>query len=70
MPVMTFEGGPMDTAMKKDLIEQLTAKASEITGVPAQHFTLLIREQPLENMGVGGESVAVLKARMSKEGDK
>ncbi|WP_158544646.1 tautomerase family protein [Eggerthella sinensis] len=34
MPYLTVEGGPLDAAQKKDLIEQLTATASAIMHVP------------------------------------
>ena len=52
---------------QRELIEQLTATAVAITGAPQQFFTVLIREQPLENLGIAGESVPDLKTRMKKE---
>lgn len=67
MPVITIEGGPVDTAVKKQLIEQLTEKAAEITGAPKQFFTVLVRELPLENIGLAGETVPDMKARMARE---
>lgn len=67
MPVITFEGGPMDTAMKKSLIQQLTATAAGITGIPEQAFLVVIREHPYENLGMGGETVKEIKERLAGE---
>ena len=67
MPVITIEGGPTDATVKRELIEQLTEKAAEITGAPKQFFTVLVRELPLENIGLAGETVLDMKARLAKE---
>jgi len=66
MPVITFEGAEMATQMKKELIQRLTKTSAEITGIPDQFFTVVVREQPAENLGVGGETVAEIKKRLAK----
>ena len=67
MPVITYEAGQLSTEIKRELIEQLTATAVAITGAPKPFFTVLIREQPLENLGIAGESVSDMKARIESE---
>jgi 4-oxalocrotonate tautomerase len=64
MPVITFEGERSDQKEQKTaLIHNLTKTASESTGVPAQFFTVVLHEQPAENLGFGGETVEELKAK-------
>lgn len=67
MPVVTFEAGPMDTALKMALIQQRTATAAGISGIPAQAFSIVIREHPYENLGMGGETVKEIKERHAGE---
>lgn len=45
----------------KELIERLTATAAEITHIPAQFFTVTIKELPDENFGIGGKSIDEIK---------
>lgn len=66
MPVITYEGCELDEEKKKQLIVQFTSMAAELTDFPRQAFTVVIREQPLENIGVGGETLTELKARLAK----
>lgn len=66
MPVITWEGGTLAKEQKKELVRRLTEVAAEVTGVPAQFHTVIIREQPDENLGVAGETVLDLKVRMGK----
>ncbi len=46
---------------EKQLIERLTATASEITNIPEQFFTVTIKELPDENFGIGGKSIDEIK---------
>lgn len=70
MPYLTVEGGPLDAAQKKDLIEQLTATASTIMHVPPEFFLVTIKELPDENIGIGGKPIDEVKAayRRAHEG--
>ena len=57
MPYISVESGALTSEQKKELIERLTATASEITNIPAQFFTVTIKELPDENFGIGGKSI-------------
>lgn len=40
---------------KAGLVRELTAKASEVTQIPAEKFIVLINEMERDNIGVGGK---------------
>lgn len=61
MPYISIESGKLTAEQKKQLIERLTATASEITDIPAQFFTVTIKELPDENFGIGGRSIDEIK---------
>lgn len=61
MPYISIESGNMTAEQKKQLIERLTATASEITHIPEQFFTVTIKELPDENFGIGGKSIDEIK---------
>lgn len=63
MPVITYEGGKMSTDQKKELIEKMTAICVDVTEIPQEFFSVLIRELSDENLGVGGEQVSDIKKR-------
>ena len=65
MPVISWEGGKLSREQKKELVKRLTEVAAEVTKVPAQFHIVLIREQEDGNLGVAGETVEDLKARMA-----
>ena len=67
MPVISWEGGKLSKEQKKELIRRFTEVAAEVTKVPANFHIVLIREQEDENLGVAGETVEELKARMAKK---
>ena len=61
MPYISVESGALTSEQKKELIERLTATASEITHIPEQFFTVTIKELPDENFGIGGKSIGEIK---------
>lgn len=61
MPYISTESGRLTTKQKRQLIERHTATASEITPIPAQFFTVTIKELPDENFGIGGKSIDEIK---------
>lgn len=61
MPYISIESGKLSTVQKKQLIERLTATASEITNIPKQFFTVTIKELLDENFGIGGKSINEIK---------
>ena len=69
MPVITVVGSKVTEEVKNALIEQLTSVASSVMGTPKQFFTVVIDEKPDTNIGLGGESVADLKARLKKQAE-
>jgi 4-oxalocrotonate tautomerase len=52
--------GQTTSEQKKLLVENFTAGAMEITGLPAHAFTVLITELPPENIGIGGKTLREL----------
>ena len=61
MPYISIESGKLTAEQKKQLIERMTATASEITHIPEQFFTVTIKELPDENFGIGGKSIDEIK---------
>ncbi len=55
MPVITIDIGILDKEKKANLVRELTAKASEVTQIPAEKFIVLINEMERDNIGVGGK---------------
>lgn len=62
MPVITVTMGTGQTTreQKKLLVENFTAGAIEVTGLPAQAFTILITELPPDSIGIGGKTLEEL----------
>ncbi len=54
MPYISAEVPTVNEAQKKELIEQLTATVSRITHIPQQGITVVVKEIPTDNIGVGG----------------
>lgn len=70
MPYISIESGRLTAEQKKQLIERLTATASEIlckakrfaySHIPEQFFTVTIKELPDENFGISGKSINEIK---------
>jgi 4-oxalocrotonate tautomerase len=55
MPVITIDIAAIPKEKKAQLVKNLTRDASEITGIPADKFVVLINELDRDNIGVGGE---------------
>ena len=54
MPVITIDIATIPKETKARLAKELTIRASEITGITAAKFIVLINELERENIGVGG----------------
>ena len=63
MPVIIFEGGPMEPGKKKDLICELTDAAAKVTGLNPHAFIICIHENPTDNVGLGGECLTDVLAK-------
>ncbi len=55
MPVITIDLSTTTREKKAALVKELTAKASEVTGIPEDKFVVLINEMERDNIGVGGK---------------
>lgn len=64
MPNIIVEAGTLTKDKKIELIKILTEKASEITIIPESSYSVLIKEFPVENWGVGGISLEEIKRKM------
>lgn len=58
MPVITFEAAPLNKDQKKELVKGFTEVASRVTGLPEAGFYVFLKENNLENVGVGGQILA------------
>lgn len=64
MPLIQVEIGPATREQKERLIKELTKSSSEILGVNESSFYVLIKENSLDNWGVGGKMLSeALKER-------
>ncbi len=54
MPVITIDMAALTREKKAELVRALTRDASEITGIGAEKFIVLINELERDNIGVGG----------------
>lgn len=66
MPYITIESGAMTAEQKKELIERMTAVASEITRIPDEFFMVTIKELPDENIGIGGKTIDEIKKQYNR----
>lgn len=55
MPFITFEGPHMDKETKARIVRELTETASKILNIPPRAFSILIKENSADNIGLGGE---------------
>ncbi|MDA3851333.1 MAG: tautomerase family protein [Spirochaetaceae bacterium] len=62
MPIINVAMGPMEENKKKELIQNLTDTAVKTTGITKEHFTVLIQEMALTNIGVGGNTLKEIMA--------
>ena len=67
MPFIKLEAGKMNTETKEKLISELTRVASKNLGIPEESFTVLLKENEMDNWGVGGKVLTkVLEERAKK----
>ena len=58
MPWIIVEGPKIESERKRELAKKLTDVASEVYGIDREHIIVLIKENPPENVGVGGQLIA------------
>ena len=55
MPVITFEAATLTKEQKQTLAKEFTETAARVTGLPEAGFYVFIKENAMENIGVGGQ---------------
>ncbi len=61
MPYISIECGVISDEQKERLIKQITETSSKIMNVPAEFFSVTIKELPDKNFGIGGKTIAKIK---------
>jgi 4-oxalocrotonate tautomerase len=56
MPTIIVEGPPIGVEQKRQLVKKLTEVAVEVYRI--EHISVLIKENPPENVGVDGQLLA------------
>ena len=54
MPAIIMELAPLEKEKKAILVKEVTESVSKITGLPPQAIFVFIKENSLDNIGVGG----------------
>ncbi len=54
MPVITIEASKLSKEQKRELVATLTKSASSIMNIPEQAYVVLVKENDIDNIGVGG----------------
>ena len=67
MPFIKVEAGKMNQETKGKLISGLTKVASECLGLREEAFTILIKENELDNWGIGGKVLTEVLAERAKK---
>ena len=57
IPTITIALNKTSEEKKKQLVENLTKEAAQITEIPIEHFVVYVQEHPHENIGVGGKAL-------------
>ena len=67
MPVITVEAAILDMEQKRRLASELTDVAARILGMPEETIYVFLKENPLENIGVGGRLLSEMKKSASPD---
>ncbi|MFQ6051287.1 MAG: 4-oxalocrotonate tautomerase DmpI [Candidatus Hydrothermarchaeota archaeon] len=57
MPNIIVEGPPLDVESKRKLVEEFTEVAAKVYKMQKEVFLVLIKENPPENVGIGGKLI-------------
>ncbi|KPK67888.1 hypothetical protein AMJ71_07880 [candidate division TA06 bacterium SM1_40] len=62
MPTVVVDGPPMKSIeQKRTMVQRLTDAAAEVYGYDKMKISVIIRENPPENVGRGGRLIADLR---------
>lgn len=64
MPVIKIEGPKIDIETKKNIVKDITEILSKHYDIPEEHFITYIKENNLENVGIGTQ---ILSEKFKKE---
>lgn len=67
MPVITVEAASLDMEQKRRLASELTSVAASILRMPEETIYVFLKENPLENIGVGGRLLSEMKKSASPD---
>lgn len=67
MPAIMVEAGPLTKEQKAALGKRMTEVASDIMGVPEEAFLVFMKENPLDNITVGGTLVSEIKKQQEQK---
>ncbi len=67
MPVITVEAASLDMEQKRRLASELTSVAASILRMPKETIYVFLKENPLENIGVGGRLLSEMKKSASSD---
>jgi 4-oxalocrotonate tautomerase len=60
------ECGTLTAEQKSELIEKMTVVASDVTKIPSEFFTVVIKELSDQNIGIGGKTIDQIKSQYKK----
>ena len=63
MPVITIEAAKLSKDQKRELVASLTKSASSIMNTPEQAYVVIVKENDIDNIGVGGTLLSEKKIR-------
>jgi len=66
MPLISIDAVHPTKEQKEKLIAELTKTASSILGVDEKFFYVLVKENDLDNWGVGGKTLSQFLAEQKK----
>lgn len=58
MPVITLEAAILTKEQKQQLVKEFTETAARITGLSEEAFYVFLKENPIDNIGVGGKLIS------------
>lgn len=70
MPYITVEGGKLTKEQKEELIERITADASDIMKIPKEFFCMTVKELDDANIGIGGKTIDKTKKEYFEQHNK
>jgi len=66
MPLISIDAVHPTKEQKEKLVAELTKTASNILGVDEKFFYVLVKENDLDNWGIGGKTLAQFMAEKNK----